>query len=113
MLKELLLLAADVAQQTTRRVFFRIGTEMKDRRLLQSRGDPGIHGKRENWMLLQRLLFLAFVAFGGFDRVGMRLTRAMTNFAPGDVVFPRNRNLGVRSFLILPVLGLVTGPAAL
>jgi len=64
MFEELLLLAAHVAQQTARRVFLGIRAEMKNRRLLQSRGDLGIHGKRENRMLFKRSLLFPFVAFG-------------------------------------------------
>ena len=85
-LKELLLLAAHVAQQTARRVFLGIRAEMKNRRLLQSRGDLGIHGKRENRMLFKRSLLFAFVAFGGLDGVRVGLSRTVTRFAPGYVV---------------------------
>jgi len=90
MFEELLLLAAGMAEQAVGRIFFGVGAEPEDRRLLQGCADFCVHRKGENWVLFKSALSLAFIALGSLDGIGVSLARSMANLAAGDEVLTMN-----------------------
>jgi hypothetical protein len=101
--KKFLLLAAAVAKQTTRRILFCIRAKMEDRKLLHRRGNLGVDGERKHRMFFESALRLPLIALSGFNCIRMRLSRPVAAFTPGNVVFARDANLGMSSFLIFAV----------